>query len=155
MTPCGRATAITNELLKDGQVRSRKNIVDEVSSILIQNGFNDSKTTIDDGINYALRKLNCKIGSNLYQVPLSNDRSFLVRNLIEACQDFSNGLRAAAKNLDYVNADEINIELLKTLRRYFEDTQEWIKEIECFEKQIKMSNEASDINENEGFVQSM
>jgi len=67
-TNFGHARLLTPELMKDGKLRTKKEIVDTIIFILRRKEMYNDKPAIEEGVGYALKRMNCKIARNLYQV---------------------------------------------------------------------------------------
>ena len=151
-SPTARVKILALNLLSDGLVHSRKEIVEYVIKKGKEYGLEDFRQgCISGGIRKAVNTPSCeKLESATYRMSVAKkkpencvehtvyehvgddphkENENISLRFIKMCDGFSDKLTALSREIDYVNADDEEIEQLNLMRQCIQDIKLWKEKI--------------------------
>lgn len=127
--PTAQVRLLCCELLNDGKVHTRKELINYVNSKGNEWGLEPfSEGCLTGGLRQAVINMKCeKLGSGIYQAPLKNsmDELSLPKKVAEICDSYIDRISEISREIDYIEADENEIEMLIKLKNFVIDLKKW------------------------------
>lgn len=127
--PTAQVRLFCCELLRDGKVHTRKELINYANTKGKELGLEPFREgCLTGGLRQAVINMKCeKLGSGIYRAPLkvTIDEPSLSEKAADACNSCIERLSDISREIDYINADESEIELLVELKKCVADIKKW------------------------------
>lgn len=135
----GKARCFVKELLGDGEIHTRKELVKYAKEKFAEFNFNiDSENAINCAVDAVVRGDQYeKVNPAMYRLKSSDVTQSDVNKVLELSQSYTISLRNIAKKINYVTATDEKIALLNSLKKIINFVDDCYTEIEneyCIEE---------------------